>query len=217
MPTETFLRLPEEKRSRFLNAAWEEFTRTSFADVSINQIVRQAGIPRGSFYQYFVDKRDLFVYLMDSVHSRFLEGYVQLIREYRGDLFRSQLAAYDSFLAHWPDADPALNRCFHLLRLNPGMDLQKMMDGHPGRLLLEQVYDDLDLTSLSCRDRSFVRQVFSLTAMALGSAIMDSLMDPSHAPDYRQDLVQRLEIIQHGCLAQSGSGIPLCEQTRRNL
>ena len=42
MCKETFLRLPEEKRRRFLEAAWGEFTRVKFADVSINQIVRQA-------------------------------------------------------------------------------------------------------------------------------------------------------------------------------
>jgi hypothetical protein len=77
-----------------------------------------------------------------------------------------------------------------------------MMDGHPGRLLLEQIYDDLDLSLLVRRDPAFVHQVFSLTAMALGSAIMDSLLDPSHTKEYRQELEQRLEIIQHGCLAQ---------------
>ena len=46
MCSETFLRLPEEKRNRFLEAAWEEFTRVSFADASINQIVRRCGIAR---------------------------------------------------------------------------------------------------------------------------------------------------------------------------
>ena len=50
MCMETFLRLPEEKRTRFLEAAWEEFTRVSFAEASTNQIVRRAGVPRGSFY-----------------------------------------------------------------------------------------------------------------------------------------------------------------------
>ena len=202
MPTETFLRLPEEKRARFLNAAWEEFTRTSFADVSINQIVRQAGIPRGSFYQYFVDKRDLFVYLMESVHTRFLLVYTRLIRECGGDLFKTQLAAFEHFLKYCPEADPSLSRCFRLLRLNPGVDLQKMMDGHPGQLLLEHVKNDLDLSSFNCMDWEFVQQVFSLAVMALCSAIMDSLSDPEHTQQYHQELKKRLEIIQYGCLAQ---------------
>ena len=56
MCTETFLRLPEEKRNRFLEAAWEEFTSVPFEEASINKIVRRAKIPRGSFYQYFSDK-----------------------------------------------------------------------------------------------------------------------------------------------------------------
>ena len=56
MPSNTFFRLPEEKRQRLLDAAWEEFSRVSFADASINQIIRAANISRGSFYQYFTDK-----------------------------------------------------------------------------------------------------------------------------------------------------------------
>ena len=54
MCTDTFLRLPEEKRTRFLDAAWEEFGRVKFGDVSINQIIRRAGIPRGSCQQQFL-------------------------------------------------------------------------------------------------------------------------------------------------------------------
>ena len=49
MCTETFLRLPEEKRRRFLDAAWEEFAGARVTDVSNKQIVRPAGIPPGSF------------------------------------------------------------------------------------------------------------------------------------------------------------------------
>ena len=51
MPKPTFFRLPEEKRARLLNAAWDEFTRVSLSEASINSIIRAANIPRGSFYQ----------------------------------------------------------------------------------------------------------------------------------------------------------------------
>ena len=33
MPTGTFFRLPEEKRMRLVESAWEEFTHISYADV----------------------------------------------------------------------------------------------------------------------------------------------------------------------------------------
>ena len=53
MPTDTFFRLPEEKRTRILEGAWSEFTAVPYAEASINRIVQTSRIPRGSFYQYF--------------------------------------------------------------------------------------------------------------------------------------------------------------------
>ena len=58
MPSETFLRLTEEKRTRLVDAAWEEVLRVPFEEMSINKIILRARIPRGSFYQYFTDKKD---------------------------------------------------------------------------------------------------------------------------------------------------------------
>lgn len=70
MPSQTFLNLPEEKRQRILNAAVEEFAKYSFNDVSIAGIIELAEIPRGSFYQYFSDLKDLYKYLFHTIAER---------------------------------------------------------------------------------------------------------------------------------------------------
>ena len=75
MCTETFLRLPEEKRNRFLDAAWAEFTTVPFQDVSINKIILRARISRGSFYQYFASKDDLFAYLQQTMLEYLITEY----------------------------------------------------------------------------------------------------------------------------------------------
>jgi TetR/AcrR family transcriptional regulator len=54
VPTETYLNLSPAKRQRF-------------SDASINQIIKAAGISRGSFYQYFVDKEDLYLYMLTEI------------------------------------------------------------------------------------------------------------------------------------------------------
>jgi len=65
MPKKTFLNLPEEKRQTIVNAAMDEFAEYGFEAASINRIVANGGISKGSFYQYFEDKLDVFKHLVD--------------------------------------------------------------------------------------------------------------------------------------------------------
>lgn len=67
MPTQTFFHLPEEKQQRLLEAARVEFSRVPLNEASIAQIVKLAGISRGSFYQYFEDKEDLYFYYFEKI------------------------------------------------------------------------------------------------------------------------------------------------------
>ena len=110
MCSETFLRLPEEKRKRVLDAAWGEFTRVSYAEVSINQIIQRAGISRGSFYQYFKDKEALMRYLMQEGWAYLMRGYHANLKAVGGDLFALQLLCFDQFLDQWEHTDPVLER-----------------------------------------------------------------------------------------------------------
>jgi len=65
MPTDTFHNLPHEKRNRILDAAIEEFAAHSYDTASMSNIARQAEIAKGSLYQYFEDKKDLYRYLIE--------------------------------------------------------------------------------------------------------------------------------------------------------
>ncbi|MEZ4837200.1 MAG: TetR/AcrR family transcriptional regulator [Caldilineaceae bacterium] len=65
MPKPTFFNLPEDKKSLILGVAIEEFIAQGFDGASISQMVQRAGIAKGSFYQYFEDKQDLFDHLLE--------------------------------------------------------------------------------------------------------------------------------------------------------
>ncbi|MDN5314133.1 MAG: hypothetical protein PWP10_2880 [Clostridiales bacterium] len=67
MPKPTFKNLPEDKREKIEQAAIAEFTAYSFDQASINRIVDTAEIPKGSFYQYFNDKKDLYKHVLDLI------------------------------------------------------------------------------------------------------------------------------------------------------
>ncbi len=65
MPKATFFNLPEEKRKLLFDLAVEEFADNDYESASISRIVAKAGIAKGSFYQYFADKLDLYQFLLD--------------------------------------------------------------------------------------------------------------------------------------------------------
>ena len=200
MCTETFLRLPEEKRRRFLDAAWEEFTAVRFADASINQIVRRAGIPRGSFYQYFADKDDLLAYLLEEIRNRIKEEYRRVLRDNGGDVFQAQLDFFDHFTSKDPALDPMLTRCMKFVQNNQGVDIQKLLPTRPGQRLLDGLWDVLDLSGLCQPGQEYGRIVFSLLMASLGSAFMDTMLRPEERAIHRAELAAKLEIIKYGSL-----------------
>ena len=73
LPKPTFANLPDDKRLKVEQAAIKEFTAYSYDQASINRIVEAAEIPKGSFYQYFKDKKDLYRYLLDMIVERKME------------------------------------------------------------------------------------------------------------------------------------------------
>ena len=65
MPSEIFFNLPVQKREKIIDYAITEFSLHPYDAASISNIVREAGISKGSFYNYFEDKKDLYQYLVE--------------------------------------------------------------------------------------------------------------------------------------------------------
>jgi AcrR family transcriptional regulator len=80
MPKETFFNLPADKRSAICDVVIEEFAANSFEQASINRIVSRAGIAKGSFYQYFENKKDLYLYLLQLAGEAKLEYLAPVMR-----------------------------------------------------------------------------------------------------------------------------------------
>lgn len=76
MPKDTFFNLPDQKRKTIERLAIEEFAENDYHQASISRLVERAGIAKGSFYQYFEDKQELFAYLLQLAadeKARFLQ------------------------------------------------------------------------------------------------------------------------------------------------
>ncbi|WAJ45680.1 TetR/AcrR family transcriptional regulator [Mycobacterium sp. Aquia_216] len=81
MPTVTWARVDPARRTAIIDAAEAEFGTHGFSGGSLNVIARRAGVAKGSLFQYFADKRDLFAFIAD-IGSQRVRGYMEdLIRE----------------------------------------------------------------------------------------------------------------------------------------
>lgn len=62
MPKRTFNRLDDDKKEKVMRAAIGEFQALGFENAKIEVIAQNAGVAKGSIYQYFDDKKELFLY-----------------------------------------------------------------------------------------------------------------------------------------------------------
>src|SRR5689334_18671274 len=80
MPTVTWARLDPARRAAVIAAAEAEFGAHGYSRGSLNVIARRAGVAKGSLFQYFADKRDLYAFIADVASQRvrsYMEGRIR--------------------------------------------------------------------------------------------------------------------------------------------
>ncbi len=87
MPRQTFFKLKEEKKEAITQAFLFEFSHHSFEDASITAVVKKLRIAKGSIYQYFEDKLDLFLYLKEESEQTKMQYIMHLNREDYSDFW----------------------------------------------------------------------------------------------------------------------------------
>lgn len=106
MALETFKKLPEDKQIRITEAALAEFSEKGYWGASINSLVQRLGIAKGSIFQYFGDKKGLFLFVFNK-SMEMVKNYLREAREETRDkdLFtrlEKTLLAGVSFLKEHP-------------------------------------------------------------------------------------------------------------------
>ncbi len=89
MPTQTFDNLNEVKKKRVTDAIKKEFASKSIIDYSVKNIVENAKIARGSFYQYFTTKEEVIDYILGEEYRNEIEKIKEILIKNNGDLFKA--------------------------------------------------------------------------------------------------------------------------------
>lgn len=83
-PLKTFQNLSKPKQKRITRAAVEEFSEKGFTGASINAIVKNLGIAKGSIFQYFGDKQGLFLFVFNQA-MEMVKDYLRTVRDQTED------------------------------------------------------------------------------------------------------------------------------------
>lgn len=81
MPKATFLQLREDKQQRVRDAAIAEFADHPFDRANLDRIAAAAGVPKGSLYQYFHNKRDCFDAAVQHAFGTAFSQFADYLRE----------------------------------------------------------------------------------------------------------------------------------------
>lgn len=202
MPTERFYHLSEKKKTLIREAAIKEFCRVPVEKASINKIVQNAEISRGSFYTYFEDKEDLLWYVFDDFFKQVQDFCIKCLEENSGDLWK----LFQGLLLHVLDICRE-NKMVILVQTASGHEmLIKMLDDQSpkrGGMFQEMqwmriLYENTDCSSLKVKNAEEFQILFSLGIYNIMAAVTDIYEKKKDEAEAKKMFAKRLEYIRYG-------------------
>ncbi|SFD69281.1 DNA-binding transcriptional regulator, AcrR family [Lentibacillus persicus] len=165
MPKQTFFNLPHEKKQMLIRSAEAEFSRVPLYQASISNIVKEAGIPRGSFYQYFQDKEDAFFFLLDDLSRKRQEVFINLLKKYDGDLFTALEAFFQVAVTEVENLD-FMRNTFLNMTYRIEESFLKMLSGRQNEKQFREVSTLIDKRKLNLSgDKELYHMMIILTSV----------------------------------------------------
>ena len=197
MPSDTFLRLNDEKKKKLIDASFKEFSLNNFNDASINRIIKEAGISRGSFYMYFIDKKDLYFYLLEQYGEILVNNMKRDLIKNKGDLFKmfqdNIKESYNSF------KNDNINFFKKSLENITIMEESKKTFGFRDKRLLKELIPNINLELLNDNAKRHIEVIFAINMHLLMVTLMKLLKNDSLDEEILKDYYEQLALLKYGC------------------
>ncbi len=202
MIKQTFYNLSEEKRQRIVDAIVKEFADSPTEKVSINRIIKVAGISRGSFYQYFDDKVDLVEVLIKTLVDATLDNTYKVLRSTGGDIFSTYEKIFEIIVEFSNDSEKKkiLKNLIKSLKVNDSLVSEYIFNRFKGFSHcndMTQYYSRDNLKFKSDEDVECLSQILSQT---LKNALFEFYAKGQEYEKVKSDFLRKLEIIKSGAI-----------------
>ena len=201
MPTNTFFNLPAEKKHKILKAANKEFARVPLEQASIKNIVEDAEIARGSFYQYFENKQDLFEYIMTSNTGDMEKNLIEMIEQENGNIINIFINIYDHLIevGKIRRNNKLFRQIFENIKTSDNLMLTRKEEMNKK---LEKILQDLyskNKDILNIKNEEEFKLVIEILSAITRRRIVASLKYKNSA-EAREDFLKEIEYIKRGIL-----------------
>ena len=198
MPSNTFLNLPEDKQTRLMDAASREFSAKPYNEVSINKIIQDAGIPRGSFYMYFQDKEELFRYLVHGYVEQLLMVLEEALLRESGDVFAALRTLFDYVWEKRQEQSlGGMGAMSAIISRNGGMQRGALLDLLDSGEALERLRQSVNPELLDLRREGDLDRMLAVLLSVTGPLLYAGI-EGGDAPGYREHLDGILDILRRG-------------------
>ncbi len=204
MPLERFFRLPEEKKECIMYAAIAEFARVPFEKASINKIIQDASISRGSFYTYFVDKDDLACYVLKETEIAILEYMKKILTEGQGDFFQLWIRMFNEMIEYIQESKDMMKVVHNVMLYQAGMRMTAPQNStrtffdFKEQLLRESILENVNFSDWARKDSLEIKSVFSIAGVSLVEAFMKYCNAPESLEEITQLYQHKLLILKIG-------------------
>lgn len=203
MPSETFYNLSEEKKQKIIDAALEEYSRVSVEEASIKNITENAGIARGSFYQYFDSKQDLLEFLLKQDIDEIREFVKKDIENESKDIFELYLDMFDYVIKRIFSSERLEFHKKILKNLKTSDDTNFMIcspmfiKNIKGPFQDKIFVDKINKNNLKLNDESDIKALLKILFLITRKSLVSAFMEENFE-DTRKEYIKMLEIIKFG-------------------
>ena len=197
MPKETFLKLSKEKQQKVINAAKKEFARVPIENVSIKNIVEEADIARGSFYQYFESKEDLLIYILRENSEKLNTKLKDKVKETNGDIFKLYIFLYDSMIEEFtnnPDQE-LFKQIFINLKSSDENVFDLVRKTKPQDII--EYYEQIDKNNLKIENHEDLVIICDMLNVITRRALIKNFKNKSKE-DCRKMFLKEIEYLKYG-------------------
>ncbi len=198
MPTTTFLNLPKNKQKKIIEASLKEFGRVLLSDASINKIIKDADISRGSFYNYFKDINDLYIYSLNSYKEKFIKEFEKAIETTKGDLIETTKIIYDKIIYYCTTEKNIFKNIF--LNMNYNISIRNRIECEN----IENKYKLIELIGKINQEKLNIKteeELFYIIDMILGfvlHGLIETIIDDKNPEIVKDKIIKQLEILKRG-------------------